>query len=78
MRPIRHSRQLGRDSDVPSEQLMADLTLDRHILQEIVRKGCGASRALHPAGLSPDDVNAKRIYRLDGLEITGAPVALPV
>jgi len=29
------------------KRVVADLTLDRHILQEIVRKSCEASRALH-------------------------------
>jgi putative transposase len=36
-----------RDENRKLKQVVADLTLDRHILQEIVRKNCQASRTLH-------------------------------
>lgn len=37
-----------RHENAKLKQVVADLTFDRHILQEIVRKSCNAWRTLHP------------------------------
>lgn len=52
---LRELRSL-RDENRKLKQVVADLTLDRHILQEIVRKSCEASRTLHPGGVGADDL----------------------
>ena len=46
---LRELRSL-RDENRKLKQVVADLTLDRHILQEIVRKSSEASRTLHAGG----------------------------
>ena len=48
-----------RHENAKLKQLVADLTLDRHILQEIVRKNCEVSGALHPGRIGSDDIPAE-------------------
>jgi putative transposase len=48
-----------RDENRKLKQVVADLTLDRHPLQEIVRKSSEASRTLHPGGMGADDLSSE-------------------
>ncbi len=47
---LRELRQL-REENAKLKRLVADLSLDRHILQEIVRKNCRASCAARAGGV---------------------------
>ena len=49
---LRELRQL-RDENAKLKRLVADLSLDRHILQEIVAKDCKASCAARTGGVGP-------------------------
>src|SRR5215831_1400458 len=55
---LRELRSL-RDQNRKLKQVVADLTLDRHILQEIVRKSSEASRTLHAGGVGADDLSSE-------------------
>ncbi len=52
---LRELRQL-REENTKLKRLVADLSLDRHMLQEIVRK---SSKASGPAGAGPLDAHAR-------------------
>jgi putative transposase len=55
LQELRELRSL-RHENSKLKQVVADLTLDRPILQEIVRKSCEASHTSHPGGVGADGV----------------------
>ena len=54
----RELRQL-REENAKLKRLVADLSLDRHVLQEIVRKSCTASEPACAGTLSANDISGQ-------------------
>ena len=74
---VRELRSL-RHENSKLKQLVADLTLDRHILQEIVRKSSEASGTLHPGGLGADDLSSEPTPGGEADSSAAQYVAVPV
>jgi putative transposase len=60
---LRELRQL-REENSKLKRLVVDLSLDRHILQEIVQKSCEASAAMRAGAL---DANRLRVQHAAGV-----------